>query len=182
MMGFHGSSEGGLVFEDCRVPGENLLGEEGGGLKVVGAYLSRALLGAAAMALGIAQSALEAAIRHAGERVVAGQPIGSRQGVQFLIAEMSTAVEAGRALLYQSAGAVDDGLPEALAAVLRAKLYASEMAVEVTNKALQVHGGHGYCRELPIERYCRDARGLTLHVGTTQTLKESLGKMLVGLT
>ena len=84
MMGFHGASEGELVFEDCRVPSENLLGEEGGGLKVVGAYLSRAMLGAAAMALGIAQSALESAIRHAGERVVAGQPIGSHQGVQFL--------------------------------------------------------------------------------------------------
>jgi butyryl-CoA dehydrogenase len=181
MMGLRGSSEGELVFENCYVPGENLLGQEGGGLKVVGAYLNWALLGAAAISLGIAQSALDASIGYAKDRVIAGRPIGAYQAIQSLIAEMSTSVEAGRAMLYMAALSKDRALPGSLAAAFRAKLYASEMAVEVTNKALQLHGGHGYCQELPIERYYRDARGLTLHVGTSETLKEGLGKMLIGL-
>lgn len=180
-MGLNGSSRRELIFEDCRVPRKNLLGQEGGGLQVVMSIIGLAMLGAAAISLGIAQGALDASIKHGKERLIAGVPIGSYQGIQYLISEMSVAVDAARSLLYWAVFMKENTPAGPPIASFKAKLFASEMAIEVTNKALQVHGGHGYCKELPIERYYRDARGLTLHFQPSEMLKEGLGKMLMGL-
>ncbi len=169
----------GCFFQDCRVPKENLLGEEGKGLQLVGAVVSQlAMFGMAAIALGIAQSALDASIKHGRERIIAGQPIGVNQGVQYLIAEMSTSVDVTRSFLYRAVTIRDNISP---LDAIKAKLFATQMAIEVTDKALQVHGGHGYCKEFPIERYYRDARGLTLHFVTPELLKGNIGKMVMGL-
>lgn len=181
-MGFNGVSSRELVFQDCRVPKENLLGQEGSGLQIVAnAIVGFAFLGAAAISLGIAQAALDASIKHGKERIIAGHPIGAHQGIQYLIADMSASVDAARSLLYWTVFKRDNAPSGQLVDILKTKLYASEMAINVTNKALQVHGGHGYSKELPIERYYRDARGLTLHFKTSELLKEDIGKMLMGL-
>jgi alkylation response protein AidB-like acyl-CoA dehydrogenase len=181
-MGLNGTSSRELVFQDCRVPKENLLGKEGEGLKIVAqAIIGFGFYGAAAISLGIAQTALDAAIKHAKERVIVGTPIGANQLIQTLITEMSLGVDTTRALLYSAASKRDTNSPGTIVDALKVKLYASEMAIDVTNKAIQVYGGHGYCRDFPIERYYRDARGLTLHFKTTELLKTDIGKMLIGI-
>lgn len=181
-MGLNGVSSRELVFQGCRVPRENLLGREGEGLQIVAnAIVGFGFLGAAAISLGIAQKALDASIKHGKRRVIAGQPIGAHQGIRYLIAEMSIAVDAARSLLYWTVSKSEDTSSYRIVDALKAKLFASEMAVEVTNKALQVHGGHGYSNDLPIERYYRDARGLTLHFKTSELLKEDIGKTLMML-
>jgi alkylation response protein AidB-like acyl-CoA dehydrogenase len=176
-MGLNGTSSRELFFSDCRVPKENILGKEGEGLKIVAqAIIGFGFFGAAAISLGLARSALDASLKHAKERVIAGNPIGANQLIQSLITEMSLGVDTVSALLYSTASG---SVP--IVDVLKAKLCASEMAIEVTNKALQIHGGHGYCRDFPVERYYRDARGLTLHFKTTELLKADIGKMLIGV-
>ena len=146
-------------------------------MKIVAqAIIGFGFFGAAAISLGLARSALDASLKHAKERVIAGNPIGANQLIQSLITEMSLGVDTVSALLYSTASG---SVP--IVDVLKAKLCASEMAIEVTNKALQVHGGHGYCRDFPVERYYRDARGLTLHFKTTELLKVDIGKMLTGV-
>ncbi|MDO8472997.1 MAG: acyl-CoA dehydrogenase, partial [Dehalococcoidia bacterium] len=180
-LGINGTSSSELFFEDCQVGPDNLLGQEGGYMAVGMPMLGLALLGAAAIAVGIAQASLEASIEHAKSRKVNGQPIGGYQGVQFLVSEMSAQVEAARSLLQKAAEARDRGPSPLPLLPLQAKLFATEMAIDVTNKALQVHGGQGYTRELPVERYLRDARGLTLHFTPSEMLKEMLGKMLLGM-
>jgi alkylation response protein AidB-like acyl-CoA dehydrogenase len=181
-MGLNGTSSRELFFQDCRVPKENLLGEEGKGLQLVSAVVSQlAMFGMAAIALGIAQSAIKASIKHGRERIIATQPIGVNQGIQYLIAEMSTSVDVARAFLYRTVTMRDSDSSSSPIDAFKAKLFATQMAVEVTDKALQVHGGHGYCKEFLIERYYRDARGLTLHFVTPELLKANIGKMLMGL-
>jgi alkylation response protein AidB-like acyl-CoA dehydrogenase len=181
-MGLNGTSSRELYFQDCQVPKENILGPEGDGLKIVAqAIIGFGFFGAAAISLGIAQAALDASLKHAKERVIAGTPIGANQLIQALITEMSLGVDTARALLYSAALRRDTNPPLPIVDALKVKLYTSEMAIEVTNKALQIHGGHGYCRDFPIERYYRDTRGLTLHFKTTELLKADIGKMLIGL-
>lgn len=180
-MGFNGVSSREIFFQDCKVPRANLLGQEGAGAMLSAGVGGTSILAAAAISVGLAQAALSASINHAKERRILGQPIGASQAIQFLISEMSTSVEAARALLYSAVYIKDTSPPGLAMASFKAKLFASEMAVDVTNKALQVHGGHGYTRELPIERYYRDARGLTLHFSTTELLKELMGKVTLGL-
>jgi butyryl-CoA dehydrogenase len=181
-MGLNGTSSRELFFQDCIVPKENLLGKEGEGLKLVGqTIIGFGFFGAAAISLGIAQAALDSSIKHTKERVIAGNPIGTNQLIQSLITEMSLGVDTARVLLYSATSRRDMNPTNPIIDALKVKLYASEVAIEVTNKALQVYGGHGYCRDLPIERYYRDARGLTLHFKTTELLKIDIGKMLVGL-
>lgn len=181
-MGLNGTSGRELFFQDCRVPKENLLGKEGEGLKPVGqAIIGFGFFGAAAISLGLAQVALDASVKHAKERVVAGTPIGANQLIQSLITEMSLGVDTTRALLYSATSKRDTNSPGPIVDALKVKLYASEMAIDVTNKAIQVHGGHGYCRDFPIERYYRDARGLALHFKTTELLRVDIGKMLIGV-
>ncbi len=180
-MGLCAVSNGDLVFENCRVPRTNLLGTENGYMGVSPAYASHAMLGMAAISLGIAQAAVDAATEHAKTRQNGEQPISSYQGIQFLIAEMTTALAASRALTYSAAEQLDSQQPPSPLPLYMAKLDATEMAIDAANKALQVHGGTGYSRKLPLERYYRDARGLTLHFSNSEKLKGMLGKMLMGL-
>ena len=180
-MGLRGTSDGELIFQDCRVSRMNLLGEENGYLAVMPRFVGLALVGTAGISSGIAQSAVDAAIEHAKTREIAGQSIGQYQGVQYLIAEMNTALAAARALAYSAAQQMDGPPPPSPLPIYMAKLYATEMAIDVTQKALQVHRGTVYSRELPLERYYRDARGLTLHFTPTEMLKGMLGKMLMGM-
>ncbi|GBE02623.1 acyl-CoA dehydrogenase [bacterium BMS3Bbin06] len=181
-MGLNGISSRELFFQDCRVSKENILGKEGEGLKIVGqAIIGFGFFGATAVSLGLAQVALDASIKHAKERIIAGNPIGANQLIQSLITEMSLGVDTARALLYSVVSRLDTNPPAPIVDALKVKLYASEVAIDVTNKALQVYGGHGYCRDFPLERYYRDARGLALHFKTTELLKADIGKILTGL-
>ena len=180
-MGLRGTSDGELIFQDCRVPRTNLLGAENGYLAVMPKFVGLAMIGTAGISLGIAQAAADAAVEHAKTREIAGQSIGQYQGVQYLVAEMSTSLAAARALTYSAAQQLDGPPPPSPLPLYMAKLHATEMAIDVTQKALQVHGGTGYSRELPLERYYRDARGLTLHFTPSEMLKGMLGKMLLGM-
>jgi len=179
-MGFRGTSPRELIFEDCRVPKSNLLGTEGGYMGITMAIGGGSQLVVAAISLGIAQVAVEAAFKYAKERLQVGQqPLTAYQVVKFMLVDISTAVDAARALIYRAAFTVDNGPPGPPLDCLKAKLFTTEMAVEVTNKALQVHGGTGYCCDLPIERYYRDARGMTLHALATEMLKDTIAMFLL---
>lgn len=180
-MGLNGSSNGEVFFTNCEVPRANLVGPEGGYLSTGTAIAGVGMLGASAIAVGLAQGALEESISHGKQRVVAGQPLGNYQAVQFMVSEMSALVEAGRAALYQAGAAHQSAPPGPPLHAIKAKLFTTEMAIRVTDLALQVHGGAGYTKELIVERLYRDARGLTLHFGVTEPLKELLGRALMGL-
>jgi alkylation response protein AidB-like acyl-CoA dehydrogenase len=178
-MGFRGTSPRELIFEDCRVHKAKLLGTEGGFLMIMSAISGGMMLGAAAISLGIAQIATEASIKYAKERLQPAQPLTAYQAVKFMLVDMSTAVDAARAMLYQAAVALDSAAPGTPLGCFKAKIFTSEMAVEVTNKALQIHGGTGYCCDLPIERYYRDARGVTIHTQPTEMLKDFTAMFLL---
>jgi len=180
MMGLRGSVEGEMFFDDCRVPKANIVGAENGYRDLLPKFGGLALIGTAAIALGIAQVAYEAAVEHAKNRMIAGEVLGEHQGVRFMLAEMNTAVSAARALTYDAAHQLDNSETPSRLPLYNAKLYATEMAIEVANKALQVHGGNGYSQEFPLERLYRDARGLTLHFLPSEMLKGMLGKMVMG--
>ena len=182
-MGLRGSSDGELIFDDCRVSKANLLGEENGYLAILSKFEGLVVLGAAAISLGIADAAVDAAINHGKTRAVAGQPIGKHQGIQYLLAEMCTALASAKALTYSAAEQLDGNgrQPASPLTLYMAKLFATETAIDVAHKALQVHGGTGYSRQLPLERYYRDARGGTLHFVTSEMLKGMLGQMLMGM-
>ena len=178
-MGFHGVSPRELIFEDCRVPKANLLGPEGGFMMIQGDISRGMMLDAAAISLGIAQIALETTIKYAKERLQPTQPLTAYQTVKFMLVDMSTAVDAARALTYRAAVALDSAAPGAALDCFKAKLFTTEMAVDVTNKALQIHGGTGYCCDLPIERYYRDVRGVTIHSQPTEALKDLTAMFLL---
>ncbi|OFW59945.1 MAG: hypothetical protein A2133_05215 [Actinobacteria bacterium RBG_16_64_13] len=181
-MGLRSSSSREMFFDDCRVPAANLVGVEGEGGQVVGQnVIGWGFFGAAAISVGIAQAATDLAVTHAKERTIAGQPIGVHQAVQALIADMSLQSEAAEALLVMCADRADAS--PALAAIngFKAKLFASETAIEVADKAIQVMGGHGYCRDYTVERLFRDARGLTLHFKTSEWLRQDIAKAALGL-
>ena len=160
-----------MIFEDCRIPAENRLGEEGEGFKIAMTVLDAGRIGIAAQALGIAEAAYEAARQYAGQREAFGQPIGAFQGTGFKIADMKTRIEASRLLLYNAAIAKENskqtGKRYSVEASM-AKLYASETAMFVTHQAIQIHGGVGYSRELPVERYFRDAKITEIYEGTSE--------------
>jgi butyryl-CoA dehydrogenase len=170
-MGIRAASTCGLVFEDCRVPVANRLGEEGEGFKVAMASLDAGRVGIAAQAVGIAQGAYEAALAYAKERHQFGQLIAEFQGIQWMLADMATRIEAARLLTYQAALAKDKakktGQRYSKEAAM-AKLFASETAVWVTQKAVQIHGGYGYIKEYPVERYYRDAKITEIYEGTSE--------------
>ncbi|MBI4302526.1 MAG: acyl-CoA dehydrogenase family protein [Chloroflexi bacterium] len=180
-LGMNGTSSGELLFSDCRVPKSNLLGQEGGYMPVGLAMAGTGMVGMAAIALGLAQASLDLSIDYAKSRVVAGQPLGNYQALRFLIGEMSVMVEAIRNTVYGSAVSLAAPSPGWPLAALRAKLFATESALQVIDKALQLHGGTGYTKELPLERYYRDARGLTLHLSPTEVIKDTLGLILLGM-
>lgn len=181
-MGLRSSSSREMFFTDCRVPVDHLLGSEGGGLQVIGQnVIGWGFFGAAGISVGIAQAAVDLAVKHAKERTIAGQPIGAHQAVQSLISDMVIQSEAAEALLASCSGKADGSPNSAAINGFKAKLFASETAVDVTNKAIQVMGGHGYCRDYTVERLFRDARGLMLNFKTSEWLRQDVAKAALGL-
>jgi butyryl-CoA dehydrogenase len=181
-MGLTSTSSRQMFFSDCRVPKEYLLGRESSGTEVIGsAVVGWGFFGAAALSVGIAKAAAELAIKHAKERTIAGEPIAIHQAVQFMITDMILGSEASDAFLHECAYRADLEDNTAVVNGFKAKLYASEMAVDVTNKGIQVMGGHGYCRDHVVERLFRDARGLTLHFKTSEWLRQDIAKSALGL-
>jgi butyryl-CoA dehydrogenase len=178
-MGLKLSRSAEISLQDCRVPVENRLGEEGQGLKIALESLDGGRVGIAAQALGLAQGAFEAAVRYAKQRKTFGQPIAAYQAIQWMLADMQTEIEAARALTHYAAWMRDQsgGRPGPHAS--RAKLYASEMANRVAYKAVQVHGSVGYSRETDVERYYRDARVLTIYEGTSEMQRVVIARDLL---
>lgn len=166
-MGIRGSSTTELIFEDCIVPKENLLGKEGKGFGIAMQTLDGGRIGIAAQALGLAQGALDNTIAYVKERKQFGRSIAKFQNTQFQIADMATKVEAARNLVYKAAVAKDTQKKFSLEAAM-AKLYAAEVAMEVTTKAVQLHGGYGYTREYDVERMMRDAKITEIYEGTSE--------------
>jgi alkylation response protein AidB-like acyl-CoA dehydrogenase len=179
-MGLHASNTGELLFDDCRIPAENLLGEEGAGDKLFLKTLDGGRIGIGAMALGLAQAAYEAASAYAKERRQFDRPIGSFQGVAFMIADMATQIDAARLMVYRAAWLKDQGKPYTTEAAM-AKLFASEVARQVTNDAIQVHGGYGYVTEYHVERYLRDAKLTEIGEGTSQIQRLVIARNILGL-
>lgn len=178
-MGIRGSQTGELVFEDCVIPAENLLGREGEGFKIAMATLDRTRPGIGAQALGIAQGALDVAVKYAKERVQFGKPIAENQGIQFMLADMATEVEAARQLLYNAARMIDESAPNFGRFSAMAKLYASDAAMKVTGDAVQILGGYGYMKEFPVERMMRDAKICQIYEGTNQIQRMVIARDLL---
>jgi len=166
-MGIRASSTYELVFENCRVPRENLLGEDGKGFKIALMTLDGGRIGIAAQALGIAQGAFDEALKYSKVREQFGKPISSFQGLQWMLADMATRIEAARLLVYKAAYLKDQGEPYSKESAM-AKLFASECAMWVTTKAVQIFGGYGYTREYPVERMMRDAKITEIYEGTSE--------------
>jgi alkylation response protein AidB-like acyl-CoA dehydrogenase len=173
-LGIRSSPTMELVFDNCRVPAENLLGEEGQGFKIAMKTLDGGRIGIASQALGIAQGAFEAALAYARERKQFGQPIGAFQAIQFKLADMATWIEAARLLVYQSAYRASAGLSYGKESAM-AKMYASDVAMRVTTEAVQVFGGYGYTREFPVERMMRDAKITQIYEGTNEVQRVVIG-------
>jgi alkylation response protein AidB-like acyl-CoA dehydrogenase len=166
-MGIRSSVQRELIFENCRIPAANLLGKEGDGFKIAMSTLDSGRIGVAAQATGIAQGALDEAIKYAKQRVQFGKPIATFQAVNFMLADMATKVEAARLLTYQAAYKRANGMPYAKEAAM-AKMFASDAAMAVTTDAVQVFGGYGFSREYPVERMMRDAKITQIYEGTNQ--------------
>ena len=177
-MGIRGSQTGELVFEDCEIPAENLLGREGEGFKIALATLDRTRPGIAAQALGIAQGALDFAVRYARERVQFGKPIWDNQAIQFMLADMDIQVEAARQLIYHVGELMDAGVTRFGRESAIAKTFASDAAISVTNDAIQVLGGYGYMKEFPVERMMRDAKITQIYEGTNQIQRMVIARAL----
>ena len=166
-MGWHGSDTRGLIFEDCRVPAENLLGDEGRGFQQFLATLDEGRIAIAALALGLAQACLEHSVEYAKTRHTFGRPIGANQGVAFQCADLQVMVDASRMLTYRAAALKDAGRPIKQAAAV-AKLYASEAAVTATRITAQIHGGAGFIEGSPAARFYRDGKILEIGEGTSE--------------
>ena len=179
-MGLHASNTGELLFEDCRIPAENLLGEEGDGDRLFLKTLDGGRIGIGAMALGLGQAAYEAASAYAKEREQFGRPIASFQGIAFKIADMAVQIDAARLMVYRAAWLKDSGQPYSTEAAM-AKLFASEVAKQVTNDAVQVHGGYGYITEYKVERYLRDAKLTEIGEGTSEIQRMVIARNLLGV-
>jgi butyryl-CoA dehydrogenase len=179
-LGLHASATGELLFEDCRVPAENMLGQRGEGWKIFLKTLDGGRISIGAMAVGLSQAALDASVVYARERKQFGRPIGSFQGVAFMIADMSTETEAARQMVWRAAWMKDRGLDYSTAAA-QAKLFASEVSQRVTNMGIQVHGGYGYVEEFKVERFMRDAKLTELGEGTSQIQRLVIGRRILGL-
>ncbi|MDD2922100.1 MAG: acyl-CoA dehydrogenase [Anaerolineales bacterium] len=183
-LGIRASATSELLFEDCRIPAANLLGKEGDGFKIAMTVLDAGRIGIATQALGIAEAAYEAARQYAGEREAFGQPIGAFQGTGFKIADMKTRIEAARLLIYNAAltkeKAKTNGGRYSLEASM-AKLFASETAMYVAHQSVQIHGGMGYSKELPVERYFRDAKITEIYEGTSEIQRLVISRLELGI-
>ncbi|MFN9279852.1 MAG: acyl-CoA dehydrogenase family protein [Betaproteobacteria bacterium] len=176
-LGQHASDTAQILFENCRVPAQNLLGEEGMGLKIALSGLEGGRIGIASQAVGMARAAFEAALAYAKERQSFGQPIFQHQAVQFKLADMATQIEAARQMIRHAAALKDAGRP-CLKEAAMAKLFASEMAERVCSDAIQVHGGYGYVSDFPVERIYRDVRVCQIYEGTSEVQKILIGRAL----
>jgi len=178
-MGWHASPMRELLFDSCRVPEENMVGEEGQGFTVALAALDGGRLGMAAVAVGLAQVALDAAVAYARDRQQFGRPIIDFQGLQFMFADAATSIEAARRLYREAARARDEGQGTPISCSM-AKLFASDVAMKVTTDAVQAFGGYGYMKEYDVERYMRDAKALQIVEGTNQIQRMIIGRHLAG--
>jgi alkylation response protein AidB-like acyl-CoA dehydrogenase len=178
-MGIRGSPTAELTFDDVRVPVENLLGNEGDGFKIAMGTLDRSRLGIAAQAVGIAQGALDVAVRYAADRQQFGQRVVDFQGIQFMLADMASQTEAARQLTYAAAARVDVVAPDLPYWTSSAKLIAGDTAMRVTTDAVQVLGGYGYINEYPVERMMRDAKITQLYEGTQQIQRLVIARQLL---
>ncbi len=178
-MGIRGSQTAELIFTDCEVPAENILGREGDGFKIAMGTLDRTRPGIAAQAVGIAQGALDLAVAYAKQRVQFNKPIAENQGIQFMLADMATKTEAARLLVYNVAEMIDRGEKNFGKYSSMAKLFASDISMEVTNDAIQVLGGYGYITEYPAERMMRDAKITQIYEGTNQIQRLVIARALL---
>ena len=169
-LGIRGSSTTELIFENCIVPKENLIGKEGKGFGMAMKTLDGGRIGIAAQALGIAEGAYEEAVKYMKERKQFGRPLSAFQGLQWMIADMETKIEAAKLLVYKAAWLKQNKMPYSVDAA-KAKLFAAEVAMDVTTKAVQIHGGYGYTKEYPVERMMRDAKITEIYEGTSEVQK-----------
>lgn len=176
-LGIRSSPTTEIIFDECRVPKENLLGKEGEGFKIAMMTLDGGRNGIAAQAVGIAQGALDAAVDYAKERVQFGKPISAQQGIGFKLADMATGVEASRLLTYQAPWLESEGLPYGKESAM-SKLFAGDTAMKVTTEAVQVFGGYGYTKDYPVERYMRDAKITQIYEGTQEIQKLVISRMI----
>jgi butyryl-CoA dehydrogenase len=178
-MGIRASATRELVFQDCRVPAENLLGREGLGFAVAMKTLDQARPGVGAQALGIAQGALDEAVKYAHERVQFGKPISHFQGVQHMLADMATQIEAARSLIYAVSRMIDSGIRHFSKESAMSKLLASDVAMKVTTDAVQIFGGYGYMKDYPVEKMMRDAKITQIYEGTNQIQRNVIAGNLI---
>ena len=176
-MGIHGSSTTELIFENCRIPKANQLGESGRGLRYALESIDSSRVTVGAQALGISQAAFDDAISYAQTRVQFGKPLAQHQAIQWMLADMATQIDAARMLVYRAAWLKDQGLPYMKESAM-AKLYAAEVSSFVTNKAMQIHGGYGYCRDYPMERYLRDAKITEIYEGTSEMQRMTIARAI----
>jgi alkylation response protein AidB-like acyl-CoA dehydrogenase len=178
-MGLCASDTTDMIFDNCRVPAECLLGQEGDGFKIAMTALDSGRIGIAAQSIGVAQAALNAAVSYAKQREQFGQPISKFQGLRWMLADMATEIEAARQMTFSAAAKKDSGEKYTMEASM-AKLFASEMVNRVAAKALQIHGGYGYTKEYAVERFYRDARVFTIYEGTSEIQRVVIANHLLG--
>ena len=177
-MGLRAAPVSELIFENCRVPKSNLIGQEGRGFMIAMSALDSGRIGMGAQAVGVAEGALDAAVKYSGQRVQFGKPINANQGIQWYLADMATTTEAAKLLVWNAANLLQNGFNINKEAAM-AKYYASENAVAVCNKALQIHGGYGYMKDYAIERMYRDARIIPLYEGTSEVQKMVISRAVI---
>ena len=177
-LGIRAADVSELIFEDCRVPASHEVGKVGKGLSYFLESLDSGRIGMASQALGIAEEALDLSVEYLKVRVQFGKPLSTKQGLQWYLADMATKVEAARALIYEAASDMDRGEKVGKIAAI-AKYYASEIGVQVADKALQLHSGYGYMRDYPLERMYRDARIIPIYEGTSEVQKMIISRELL---
>jgi len=178
-MGIRGSQTGELIFEDCAIPAGNLLGREGDGFKIAMMTLDRSRPGIGAQALGVAQGALDFAVQYTKERMQFGRPLADNQGLQFMLADMATQIQAARLLVYDVAERIDRAESDVSRYSAMAKLFASDTAMQVTTDAVQLLGGYGYIRDYPVERMMRDAKITQIYEGANQIQRVIIARDLL---
>ncbi|MFO7738174.1 MAG: acyl-CoA dehydrogenase [Desulfatiglandaceae bacterium] len=178
-MGLRASDTVELIFEDCRVPAENLLGREGDGFVIAMASLDGGRIGIASQSVGVAQACLDASVSYAKERIQFNQSISRFQGIRWMIADMATQIEAARLLTFNAAAMKDRG-ENFTGAASMAKVFASEMANKIAYQAIQIHGGYGYIKDFPVERYYRDVRVFTIYEGTSEIQRKVIANHIIG--
>jgi alkylation response protein AidB-like acyl-CoA dehydrogenase len=178
-MGIRASATRELIFEDCRIPKENLISREGLGFMIAMKTFDKSRPMVAAQAVGIAQGAYEEAVRYSKERKQFGKPISSFQALQFMLADMATQIEAARALVYSTARMIDSGSKKFSKESAMCKYYASDMAMRVTTDAVQILGGYGYMKEYPVEKMMRDAKITQIYEGTNQIQRSIVASHLL---